>query len=33
MAPKAPSSMTAGQWRNFEYQWMKWSARERRECS
>lgn len=27
MAPKVPSAMTAGAWRNFEYTWMKWSAR------
>ena len=26
MAPKVPSAMTAGQWRNFQYAWMKWAA-------
>ncbi len=32
MAPKVPMAMTAGAWRDFEYTWMKWAAREWRAC-
>lgn len=32
MAPKSPSLMTAGQWRQFEYDWMKWCNRKIDAC-
>jgi hypothetical protein len=32
VAPKPPLSMTAGQWREFEYTWMKWCNRKQDAC-
>ena len=32
MPSKAPRDMTAGQWRQFSYQWWKWKDRKDEVC-
>ena len=32
MPSKAPNAMTAGQWRDFEYQWLKWLDKKLEAC-
>jgi hypothetical protein len=32
MPSKAPRDMTAGQWRDFEYRWLKWLDQKLEAC-
>lgn len=32
MPSKAPKDLTAGQWRQFEYTWLKWFDRKMEAC-